>query len=122
MLFSKSSATSRALLHRLALAPLLRSLGHDGERVNPRLELLAQTLVDHPVASDQLGVPELITDHQHLEMGLGAPGDVVHVGLVDDLQVERAELGRQFPVNRLRHRTYGLLSGHFTEASVDDIL
>ena len=90
--------------------------------MNSCLELLAQTLIDHPVASNQLGVTELLTDDHHLEMSLGPPGHIVHVGLVDDFQVLRAELGGQFPVDRLRYRTGLILSGHFTQASVDNIL
>ena len=57
--------------------------------MDPSLEFLAETLVDHPVARDQLGVTELLTDYQHLEMSLRASGYVVHVGLVDNFQVLR---------------------------------
>ena len=90
--------------------------------MDPCLELLTQTLIDHSVASDQLGVSELLADDQHLEMSLGAPGYIVHVGLVDNFQVVRGELRRQLPVNRLRYWTWWNLTGHFTEASVDNIL
>ena len=57
--------------------------------MDPGLELLAETLIHHPVTSDQLGVTELLTDYQHLEMSLRASGYVVHVGLVDNFQVVR---------------------------------
>ena len=73
--------------------------------MNPRLKLLAQTLIHHPVAGYQLDVPELVTDYQHLEVSLGTLGHIVHVGLVDNLQVEWRELRSQFPLDGLEYGT-----------------
>ena len=87
-LFPEASSASGALLHSLTVCPLIGSFGHNRQGVDTSLEFLRQQIIDHPVPGDQLGVPELLAHHDHLEMGLGSLGNVVHIGLIDNLYVD----------------------------------
>ena len=49
-------------------------------------------------------VLELVTDHHHLEVGLGAPGHVVHVRLVDDLHMDGGETLGELGLDGRGHR------------------
>ena len=52
------------------LLPLLRCLQLQTQSVNLAVELIRQHLIHHTVPLNSFHVPELVRNHDHLEMGL----------------------------------------------------